>query len=187
MVAPSKPAVMLIDGYNVIGAHPQFQAMRDHEGLEEARRALVELLTNYSAYYSYEATVVFDAHYQDQPGHLWSVTDRLSVAYTQFNQTADTYIERACALFFREDLRRFSQRMIVATSDRAQWLTAVGYGAEWMSSPQLIREALACTQQVRKRKPSVKQSKKRFLASRLDADVQSKLAQLRQDLLNNGS
>ena len=178
---------MLIDGYNVIGAHPPFQMMRDREGLEEARRALIELLSNYTAYHRYESTIVFDAHYQDQPGRVWPVTDRLSVGYTQSNQTADSYIERACAIFFREDLRRFSKRMIVATSDRAQWLTAVGYGAEWMSSPQLIREALACMKQVKRRQPNVKQSKKRFLASGLDAEVQSKLARLREDLLNNGS
>jgi uncharacterized protein len=186
MIAPSKPAVLLVDGYNVIGAHPKFKALRDHEGLEEARRALIELLANYSAYHHYETDIVFDAHYQDRQGSRETVTQYLAIAYTHFNQTADSHIERACALFFREDIRRFEKRLIVATSDRAQWMTAVGYGAEWMSSPTLILEAMTSGQQLKRHRPS-KQPKTRFLSSGLDETVQSRLAQLRQDLLNRGS
>ena len=187
MIAPSKPAVMLVDGYNVIGAHPKFQDLRDNEGLEEARRALIELLANYSAYQNYETDIVFDAHYQERPGSRNPVTQHLAVAYTHFNQTADSYIERSCALFFREDIRRFEKRMIVATSDRAQWMTAVGYGAEWMSAPTLIQAALTCGSKAKKHRNRTKQSKKRFLSSGLDQSVQSKLARMREDLLNRGS
>ncbi len=191
MTAPSKPAVMLVDGYNVIGAHPQLKFLRDAEGLAEARRSLVEILANYSALHSYETDLVFDAHFQEQPGHRNPVTQHLAVAYTQFNQTADSYIERACARFFREDIRRFEKRLIVATSDRAQWLTAVGYGAEWMSAEKLIRDAfvsqVAAQRQIQGQKKQRQRSNKRFLSSSLDETVQDKLARLRQDLLRRGN
>lgn len=186
MIVPSKPAVMLVDGYNVIGAHPKFKAMRDHEGLEEARRALIELLANYSAYQNYETDIIFDAQHQDRQGSRQAITQHLAIAYTHFNQTADSHIERACALFFREDIRRFEKRMIVATSDRAQWMTAVGYGAEWMSSPMLIQAALA-SGKLHQNHRSARRPKARFLSSGLDDTVRSQLAQLRQDLLNRGS
>ena len=184
---PSKPAVLLVDGYNIIGTCPRLQGLRDRQGLDEARRSLIELLVNYSASLAYETELVFDAQYLDVPGTREKVTDSLHLCFTDFGQTADTYIERACALFFREDLRRFEYRMIVATSDRAQWITAVGYGAEWMSSQKLLGEAIAQAEQTqRHRRDSDRQSKKRFLGNSLDRDVQSRLNRLKHDLLKRG-
>lgn len=182
----TKPAFLLVDGYNIIGAHPPLERLRDREGLEESRRALVELLANFSAYQNYQTKVVFDAHYADVPGSAAVVTELLQICYTDFGQTADSYIERACALFFREDIRRFDYRLIVATSDRAQWLTAVGYGAEWMSAQKLCREAIATTHQTKSHRPIQPSSSKRFLAQHLDTKVQDKLHQLRQDLFQDG-
>ncbi|KKJ01040.1 NYN domain-containing protein [Prochlorothrix hollandica] len=181
-----KPAVLLVDGYNIIGLCPKLQQVRDRQGLEESRRHLIEALTNYSAYHGHETEVVFDAQYQSAAGNREQITDQMQVFYTEFGQTADSYIERSCAVFFREDLRRFQKRLIVATSDRAQWLTAVGYGAEWMSARQLAQDTGLSLESVRQHHQPKTRSKQRFLSSSLDDSARDKLANLRQHLWQQG-
>ncbi|MEO0540237.1 MAG: NYN domain-containing protein, partial [Cyanobacteria bacterium P01_A01_bin.105] len=96
-------------------------------------------------------------------------------------QTADTYIEVACAKF-RSDARKFRHRLIVATSDRAQRLTVVGYGAEWMSAFQLANEVATADRGTKRRQKPVKKSQGRFLSSGLSPEVQAKLMRLRMGL-----
>jgi hypothetical protein len=174
-------AVLLVDGYNVIGAWSTLQKLRDGDGLEVARRGLVEALVNYSAFQGFDTQVVFDAQYQDTGSKREVITRNLSVCYTNFGQTADTYIERACALF-RNDLRKFHKRLIVATSDRAQQLTVVGYGAECMSAQQLAFDVENIARHVHGTKRSSSRSSRRFLANSLDPAAQQRLAQLRRGL-----
>jgi uncharacterized protein len=179
---PSSPqAILLVDGYNVVGAWSSLQWVRDREGLEAARRELVEALVGYSAFHGFDTRIVFDAQYQGTPGCREVITQNLAVCYTDFKQTADTYIERACALF-RSDLRKFEQRLIVATSDRAQQLTVVGYGAECMSAQHLQREVESASQRVRKRQKNKQRSAARFLSNALDPAAQERLARLRMGL-----
>jgi predicted RNA-binding protein with PIN domain len=90
-------AVLLVDGYNIIGLWPRLREKRDRDELETARRELIEVLVNYSAVQDFEARLVFDAHYRDTPGVKEIITKNLSVHYTDFGQTADTYIEKSCA------------------------------------------------------------------------------------------
>lgn len=186
---PPSQAVLLVDGYNIIGAWQSLQKRLGCDGLEAARRELVESLINYSAFQSFDTQVVFDAQYRDRRGDSRSLTygdrtvetENLSIYYTDFGQTADTYIEKACSLF-RNDLRKFQQRLIVATSDRAQQLTVVGYGAEWMSAQQLAFEVDSTLRRVNRRQRSVKKSSSRFLASSLDPAAQQRLAEWRKGL-----
>ncbi|MEO0458768.1 MAG: NYN domain-containing protein [Cyanobacteria bacterium P01_A01_bin.114] len=181
MASSTAEAILLVDGYNVVGAWPELIRLRDQLGLEPARNQLAEDLANYSAFKAFETWLVFDAYGQQQPHRQESVTNHLSIHYTSFGQTADSYIERACALF-RKDSRKFQTRLIVATSDRAQQLTVVGYGAEWISAQQLGSDVHFSRQHVKRRQKPAKQSKKRFLADSLNPEAQAKLARLRQGL-----
>ncbi len=180
---PSSPlsAVLLVDGYNVIGAWSSLKKTRDRHGLEAARQELVEALINYSAFQGYKTEVVFDAHTQSTPCCYETLTAHLSVCYTEFGQTADTYIEKFCASF-RYTFNSRTQRLIVATSDRAQQLTVVGYGAEWMSSPQLANDVEFTARRARSKHRPQKQSSGRFLFNCLDAHAQQRLAQLRKGI-----
>lgn len=174
-------AILLVDGYNVIGAWQSLIHLREQVGLEAARRELTEVLLSYSASQDYETHIVFDSQYRDTPGSREVVTSYLSICYTDYRQTADAYIEKACAAF-RKDPRKFSQRLIVATSDRAQQLTVMGYGAEWFSSQRLWVEVELATQRVQRKQQTLrkqKQSSKSFLSSALDPAAQARLAQLR--------
>lgn len=144
---PSLPQpLLLVDGYNIIGAWPQLCRLRDRESLAVARAQLVEALTNYSAYQGFKTRIVFDAYSQRQPSLQEPVTHDVSIHYTDFGQTADTCIEKWCAEL-QKDVRYFNLRLIVATSDQAHRHTVTGYGAEWMSAQRLARDMSYATQQ----------------------------------------
>lgn len=181
MAPPSPSAVLLVDGYNIIGSWNRLLKTRDRDGLEAARWELIEALTSYSAFQGFDTKVVFDAHYRDSPGNCEVITENLSVYYTDFGQTADTYIEKACAVL-RHELRELQRRLIVATSDRAQQLMIMGYGAEWMSAQKLAYEIEAAAQRVMRKHKSRKQSSGRFLANSLDAKARQRLAELRMGM-----
>jgi len=177
---PSLPqAVLLVDGYNIVGAWSYLKKTRDADGLEAARWQLVEALINYTAFLGFKTQIVFDAQYQNTCGSQEAITQNLSVYYTDFGQTADTYIEKACASF-RPYLRQSQPlRLIVATSDRAQQLMVMGYGAEWMSAQQLSCEVESTAVRVRQQNKSRKHSSSRFLANSIDAKARQRLAELR--------
>ena len=179
MPPSSSQAVLLVDGYNVIGAWSDLTKTRDRNGLEAARQELVEALINYSAFLGYETHVVFDAHSQNTPIYSEALTTHLLVCYTDFGQTADTYIEKFCASF-RFNICHPKRRLIVATSDRAQQLTVVGYGAEWMSSQQLASDVEFAVRRSRRKQRPQKQSRSRFLFNSLDAQAQQRLAEWRK-------
>ncbi|BAT54261.1 hypothetical protein NOS3756_32270 [Nostoc sp. NIES-3756] len=176
------PAVLLVDGYNIIGAWPCLKKTRDKDGLEAARCELVETMTSYSSFQGYDTQIVFDAHYQNTASNREIITELVSVHYTDFGQTADTYIEKICASLRAEIAQARISRVIVATSDRAQQLTVQGYGAEWLSAHQLCGEVEATVCRMRHKYQSRKQSKSRFLASAIDPKARQKLAQLRMGI-----
>lgn len=82
----SPQAVLLVDGYNIIGAWPCLRKTRDKAGLEPARWELIEALTSYSAFQGYDTQIVFDAQYQNSCSNRETITELLSVYYTDFGQ-----------------------------------------------------------------------------------------------------
>ncbi|MEC4983137.1 MAG: NYN domain-containing protein [Oscillatoria sp. PMC 1068.18] len=170
--------LLLVDGYNVIGAWSSLKNTRDRQGLDSARQELIEALINYSAFEGYQTEIVFDAQYTTQVGDRETITDLLSVYYTDFRQTADTYIEKFCADYQRQ-VYRSSPRLIVATSDRAQQQTILGYGAEWLSALQLANEVELSSRRTRRKHRPQKQTRGRFLFNSLDAQAQERLVQMR--------
>jgi predicted RNA-binding protein with PIN domain len=181
--APS--ALLLVDGYNVLGAWAELRQIRSsrkrdrhvHQGLEESRRHLTEQLANYSALQGYQTQLVFDAQYRDTPSNQEVITANLLIHFTEFGQTADTFIEKTCATL-RHEVQYRRQRLIVATSDRAQQLTVVGYGAEWMSAEGLLADIDLVIQRVRHKQPT-KRPAGRLLAHSLDPEAQKRLSDLR--------
>ena len=185
-----KQAVLLVDGYNVIGAWTELHDRHTDRNplnsgsradLEAARNKLIEALINYSAFEDYQTKVVFDAYSRDAPAYCEVITPNLSIHYSDFLETADTYIEKFCAAF-RHDLQYSASRLIVATSDRAQQLTAIGFGAEWISSLQLISDVDFSAKRSKRRHRPQKQSSGRFLFNSLDPKAQARLSALRHGL-----
>ena len=173
---------LLVDGYNVIGAWSSLKRVRYTGGIEQARDVLIESLINYSAFKGLETKLVFDAYDQTTPGSQLVVTANVSVHYTDFGQTADSYIEKVCAQCFRGQSVSHRRRLIVATSDRAQRLTVMGYGAELMSARQLEADVYASTVGIRQRQRSRPSKSSRHLFNSLDPQAREKLSKLRHGI-----
>jgi len=180
-MSSAHPPVMLVDGYNVIGAWQHLQTARDRSGFESARADLTETMANFSAFHGYHTILVFDAYNQSTTGVTERVTKNLKLYFTEYRQTADTYIERICAQLYRHPLRHL-KRIIVVTSDRAQQLTTVGFGAEWMSAEALEQEVEITLRSVLSRQKPKKASTKRLLENYLDAETRDRLKKLRYGL-----
>jgi uncharacterized protein len=186
MAPKRQDVILLVDGYNVIGAwsnlYPEDRddtplQHRSGEALEAARKKLIEQLINFSAFEGYETTVVFDAHGRDTPAYTEVLTPNLSVYYTEFKETADTYIEKFCAGHRHQ--RTLKTRILVATSDRAQQLTVGGFGAEWMSALQLVNTVESSSRRSQQRHKSQGTKSGRFLFNSLDPESQARLDALR--------
>lgn len=171
-------AILLVDGYNIIGSWSYLKKVRKKNGLECARDSLIESLINYTGYKAIQSKIVFDAHYQKTPSNEEEYGDRLSVHYTSYAETADTYIEKFCASFHHQQEDR-KKRLIVATSDQAQRHTVVGYGAEWMSAQGLVAEIDATNNKQRRKFNTRSKSQGRFLFNSLDTKTQQALVQMR--------
>ena len=174
----SSPTIMLVDGYNIIGAWHWLKKVRDQDGLEFARIKLIETLVNYTGYKGLQAKLVFDAHYQKTPSYEEKHNSKVSVHYTAFSQTADTYIEKFCASFFQRTLPP-TPRLVVATSDQAQRHTVVGYGAEWLSAQKLGHEIETTKRKAKRNYRPRQKSRGRFLMNNLDPQTQQTLSKWR--------
>lgn len=181
MAASSEQPILLVDGYNILGVwsqhqngHASAEIFENIPELETARLHLADALANYSAFQGYQARLVFDAQNRQEKGIREPFTESLDLYYTDYGQTADTYIEMYCA-----KARSRLARIIVATSDRAQQLTVMGYGAEWMSALQLVKEMAATTTKIRSKQNAKKRSPSRLLAHSLDPEAKRKLERLR--------
>ena len=186
-MSPSQPfpsPLLLVDGYNIIGAWSELQELRDRNLLADARDRLVETLIDYSATQNFHAWVVFDAYERRTPACSEAQTDWLAIHYTAFAQTADSYIEKICADFSKQP-RVAGRRLRVITSDRAQQLTAIGYGAEWQSAQQLAVEIRFAQQKTRQAHDNASKRARqgRSLFDSLDPKARARLAQLRQGRL----
>jgi uncharacterized protein len=185
MAPKRQEVILLVDGYNVIGAwkdlYPNEETplqQTNGEELEVARNRLIEQLINFSSFEGYFTTVVFDAHNRDTPSVTEVLTPSVSTYYTEYKETADTYIEKFCAAH-RTDTR-LKTRVLVATSDRAQQLTVGGYGAEWISSLQLVNNIESSSRKSRDAAFGKKKHKKGTGSGRLfnslDAESQAVLS-----------
>ncbi|BAQ66522.1 NYN domain-containing protein [Geminocystis sp. NIES-3709] len=178
MVSTISQAILLVDGYNIIGTWHWLKNIRDKNGLEHARESLIESLVNYTGYKGLEAKIVFDAHYQKTPCYEEKFSQSVCVHYTSYAETADTYIEKFCASFPRRNPET-DTRIIVATSDQAQRHTVVGYGAEWLSAHGLAKEVDSTKNKSKRNFRPRQKSQGRFLFNSLDSKTQQALTQMR--------
>jgi hypothetical protein len=178
MVSTTTPAILLVDGYNIIGTWHWLKQIRDDNGLEEARHSLLENIVNYVSYKGFQSRVVFDSQHQKTPQTEEKYSHNLSVHYTSYAETADTFIEKYCASFKRKNLDG-KGRIIVATSDQAQRHTVVGYGAEWLSAQCLAKEINSTKTKEKSNHRPRQKNQGRFLVNSLDTKTQKALMEMR--------
>lgn len=129
-----KKNLLIVDGYNMIGAWPELVTLKNQDRLEEAREDLLNRLSNYAKYQGLEVIVVFDAQFV--PGITQSYSKyQLTVVFTKEDETADSYIERTAG-----ELNTVLTQVTVATSDLAEQWTIFSQGALRTSARELYRE-----------------------------------------------
>ena len=118
----SGPEYLLVDGYNIIFAWEELQAVA-RQDVSAARGMLEDILANYRAYRRCETILVFDAYkVKGNPGSV-EKKNGIYVVYTREAETADSYIERTTY-----DLAK-NHRVRVATSDGPEQMIILGHGA----------------------------------------------------------
>ena len=124
--------LLLVDGYNVIGAWSVPKA--EHLTIEESRERLVHLIADYAGYSGEEVVVVFDGHYTDRKTRTKSRVHGVEVVFTKHAESADNYIEAAC------DAAPRWRQVRVATSDGVEQTVTMGRGAVRISSREFLME-----------------------------------------------
>lgn len=121
------PEYLLVDGYNIIFAWEELQAVA-RDSLDTARQLLMDLLSNYQGFKKCVVILVFDAY--KVPRGLEEVIryHNIYVVYTKEAETADAYIEKTT---FEIGKRH---RVKVATSDGTEQLIILGHGALRLSA-----------------------------------------------------
>ena len=124
---------LLVDGYNIIHAWPQFTKLASN-GVEFAMYRLLNALASYGEIKEIPIMVVFDAY--RVPGGLERNTEyfKLQVVFTKEGQTADQYIEK----FAYENNDKY--RIRLATSDVLQQTVARGAGCIVVSAKEFQDE-----------------------------------------------
>ena len=88
-----KERLLLVDGYNVLGAWPSAGKGRS---MDEARDFLIHQLQDYAGFTGQRVIVVFDAWQGERLSRSQETRGALTVVFTQKGELADHYIERTC-------------------------------------------------------------------------------------------
>ncbi len=122
--------ILLVDGYNMIGAWKGLRELRD-TNFEDARNRLVELMAEYKAASDWRVVIVFDAHFVPGNEQLY-IQHSVEVIYTRKNETADERIEK-----LSKELKGRKIQIHVATSDMTEQNVVFGQGALRKSAREL--------------------------------------------------
>ena len=166
----------IIDGYNVIHAWPELDALA-HGELAEARDRLIHVLSEYGAYQKYDVTIVFDALFTNEDVHDEKRGKHLEIVYTAEGETADSYIERLAY-----ESVRAGREVHVVTSDGAEQSVILGVGAYRLPSRELRREVKRVKKQIRNEYISKPERAigRNQVSDRIDSDVAARLDAMRK-------
>ena len=172
-----KSRLLLVDGYNVLGAWPELSKGKP---LADARDALIHRLHDYAGYSGQQIILVFDAWQSDRMERSVDQSGPLTVVFTQKGETADHYIERLCDEHAREvELGRLELR--VATSDGTEQTVVFGRGAVRISSRELIYEMRQARQSGEQyAHPVSRASSRSTIMDSVPDDVRARLEKLRR-------
>ena len=137
-----KDDCLVVDGYNIIFAWDELKKLAQ-VSLDDARQALIHLLSNYRGIKECRLILVFDAYKVKGGGGTSQRVGGIDVVYTKEGETADAYIEK-----LSYDLGR-SHRMKVATSDNLERVLVLGHGAQRLSAVELKWEVEQVHLQIR--------------------------------------
>lgn len=125
--------ILLVDGYNVIGAWPELKRLKEID-FAKARDLLISKMAEYQAFTGWRVIIIFDAHLVS--GIEMKVEEsRVEVIFTRENETADERIEKSVSEF-----KNVRTQIHVATSDYTEQRNIFGQGALRKSARELLIE-----------------------------------------------
>ncbi|BAQ09198.1 RNA-binding protein [Bacillus sp. OxB-1] len=125
-----KNDILLVDGYNIIGAWKELRRIKK-ERLADARDRLIELMAEYKGHTGWRVIIVFDAHLV--PGiEKRKRQYEVEVVFTRENETADERIEKLVS-----ELSGRRVQLHVATSDLTEQWVIFAQGALRKSAREL--------------------------------------------------
>ena len=138
-----QPEYLLVDGYNIIFAWDELNAL-SKESLEAARHRLMDILCNYQGFKKCVLILVFDAY--RVPGSPGSIEQyhNIHVVYTREAETADMFIERVTHEIGKD------RRVRVATSDGMEQVIILGHGALRVSARMFHEEVQEAEKEIRR-------------------------------------
>ncbi|MBS4193380.1 NYN domain-containing protein [Bacillus sp. FJAT-49705] len=136
--------ILLVDGYNVIGAWPELRELKKKD-LSAARDRLIEKMAEYQGYSGYRVIVVFDAHFVKGTEKKYK-DSKVEVIFTRTNETADERIEKLAI-----SLNNRKTQIHVATSDYTEQWAIFGQGALRKSSRELLNEMNSIENRIEKK------------------------------------
>ncbi|KYD27705.1 NYN domain-containing protein [Geobacillus stearothermophilus] len=143
--------VLIVDGYNIIGAWPALRRLKEEGDLAAARDLLIDKLADYKGFTGDHVVVVFDAHLVQGKEKKYKNYD-IDVIFTKENETADERIERLA-----KTLINARTKVYVATSDYTEQWTVFGQGALRKSARELLHEIEEVERDISKKLQSMKQ------------------------------
>ena len=149
--------ILVVDGYNIIGAWPDLRTLRDQD-LAAARDRLIEMMAEYQGFSGHQVLIVFDAYYVQGTEKKYR-NSKVDVIFTKENETADECIERLAS-----KLIKINTRVYVATSDYTEQRTIFAQGAYRKSARELLQEMEFVEEEIEKK---VMQTKEEQPGSRI--------------------
>lgn len=165
--------ILIVDGYNIIGAWPELQRLKDIN-LEEARDRLIDILAEYQSFSGMKVMLVFDAYYVPGLGKKY-VQRKLAVYYTKEKETADVLIERLVT----EQIGRRKQ-IYVATNDMTEQHVIFGKGAFRLPSGELLQKVRQSRQEIKQRIHEDKHERPNAFDHRLNKDIRDQFEKWRR-------
>ncbi|GLI83872.1 MULTISPECIES: NYN domain-containing protein [Rossellomorea] len=136
--------ILLVDGYNIIGAWHELNELKKKD-LSAARDRLVEQMAEYQGYTGYRVIVIFDAYYVQGIARKYN-NYKVEVIFTKENETADERIEKLAI-----ELNNIKTQIHVATSDFTEQWAIFGQGALRKSARELLNEVNAIEKKIEKK------------------------------------
>ena len=162
---------LIIDGYNILNSWTDFFDL-DILSMEEARKKLLDILSDYQGYSGRRIVVVFDAHKVKEGLGSLDIHDNIKVIFTRESQTADNFIERF--------VKNYGAGKIihVATGDYLEQKTVLQKGGFRMTPSELKIEIIKAKNNPSHRR--IKRKERDFLENRLTGEQRSIFETLRR-------
>jgi predicted RNA-binding protein with PIN domain len=158
--------ILIVDGYNIIGAWAELQKLKDIS-LEEARDRLIDILSEYQSFSGVKTILVFDAYYVPGLGGKY-VQSKLRIHYTKEKETADELIERLV-----NELVGRRRTIYVATSDMTEQHVIFGKGALRLPAGELRTKIRLAKNDISKQIEDRTTSRTNTIDGKMNADMKA--------------